>query len=83
VSTPNSDTFGPDLSATTTVRVAVAAPAVYVIVYVPGTFVSTMPETWTGVDAPHDAAVAPASAYEPWQSTLAGLLPAIVISGAD
>ena len=84
---PTSVTTGGFVSLTRTVRVFVTVVppplALYVIVYVPGTFVSTTPETWTGVDAPHEVAAAPASVYDPWQSTFAGLLPVSVIWGAD
>ena len=55
-----------------------ASLAEYVIVYVPRTLVSTVPDTVT-VSPPSD--VAPASVYVEPSSTVAGLSPLIVITG--
>ena len=85
---PVTVTTGAVVSTTFTVLVAEAelpllSVAEYEIVYEPTVFVSTVPEDVTGVSPWNKSkAVAPASVYEEPNSTVAGLSPAIVITGA-
>jgi hypothetical protein len=75
------------VSTTLTIRVAVCvfpegSVAVYVIVYAPGTFTFTLPDGVTAtVPAQESFAVAPASEYDVWHSTVAGFGPLIVMTG--
>ena len=55
---------------------------VYVIVYTPSVSGSTVPVETTSTSPERSVAVAPASVYEEPSSTVAGLSPAIVITGA-
>jgi len=79
---------GAVVSTTLTVLVAAvaalpdASEAVYVIVYTPTVSVSTVPEEATVIVPEASVAVAPASVYEVPSSTVAGLSPVIVITGA-
>ena len=75
------------MSTTFTVLVAVptfpeASVAVYVSVYVPTVLVSTEPEVATLTSPEASDAVAPASVYEAPNSTVAGLSPVTVTTGA-